>query len=278
MEYKSSVKWICLVLVAGFLMAGCAGTPDVNPMVQEVQVAYSQAEEDTMVVNNAPMALQKAEEALRQVEQLSRSGADSASIERQAYLALQQVKIAEKRAEIRAAQEQIKRASTELEILMENLSEADKKTMGAGPSKVEAKERAQQLRHFQAIETNRGLVIRFLDLRFAQEQASLTSSVEQPINELADFLSDYPERTVLIEGHTDNTGAASFNKSLSQKRADVVRDALISRGVNPDRIQSVGLGEEYPIASNDTEVGRRENRRVEVVISDESGNIPERES
>ena len=275
MDTLSSVKGLCVMSVL-FVMAGCAGTPDVNPMMQEVEQAYNETEKDTLVLKNAPVALREAEEALQRARQSASSGEAESSVERQAYLAMQRVKIARKTAELRAAREQMQRASTELKILMNNIRESERKQNGMSLAQKGAEERARQLRNFSARETERGLVIRFLNLNFERESASLTSRVEGSINELADFLEAYPERNIRIEGHTDNTGSANFNRTLSQERANVVRDALISRGINTDRIEAVGFGEQYPIAPNDTEAARRQNRRVEVVISDESGVIGER--
>jgi outer membrane protein OmpA-like peptidoglycan-associated protein len=82
----------------------------------------------------------------------------------------------------------------------------------------------------------------------------------------------------MIEGHTDSTGSEQYNQRLSENRAKAVRDALMMKGLNSARIQTVGYGEQYPATGNETTEGRQRNRRVEVVISDEKGNIPQRTS
>ena len=89
------------------------------------------------------------------------------------------------------------------------------------------------------------------------------------IDRLAEFLKKYSTRNVLIEGHTDSIGTETYNLGLSQRRADAVKTALIVRGINPDRLTSTGYGESRPIASNATDAGRQENRRVEIVILNE---------
>jgi outer membrane protein OmpA-like peptidoglycan-associated protein len=80
------------------------------------------------------------------------------------------------------------------------------------------------------------------------------------------FLSQYPERGVLIEGHTDNVGSAQFNQNLSLKRAESVRRYLADHGVQSQRLTVSGLGFERPVASNESATGRQQNRRVEVII------------
>jgi outer membrane protein OmpA-like peptidoglycan-associated protein len=139
-----------------------------------------------------------------------------------------------------------------------------------------AEERLRNLYNFQAQRTDRGWVIQSKNISFDSEKASLTSRGEAPINELVDFLNQFTERNIIIEGHTDNTGSESFNQKLSQQRADVIRDALIKRGISDSRIMSIGFGEAYPVDSNKTETGRSKNRRVEVFISDVSGKVPDR--
>jgi outer membrane protein OmpA-like peptidoglycan-associated protein len=86
------------------------------------------------------------------------------------------------------------------------------------------------------------------------------------LRELASSLDKYPDSDLLILGHTDSVGAAEYNKGLSVRRADAAAEYLISQGVRRSRVGTGGLGEEEPVASNDTDAGRRQNRRVEVAI------------
>jgi outer membrane protein OmpA-like peptidoglycan-associated protein len=86
------------------------------------------------------------------------------------------------------------------------------------------------------------------------------------IQRLSAFLAEYPEKTLLIEGFTDNTGTVAFNQDLSERRALSVRNALINEGVNPARLTTVGYGIARPVADNNTAEGRLRNRRVEIVI------------
>lgn len=104
------------------------------------------------------------------------------------------------------------------------------------------------------------------DILFATDSASLQPSIRDELRSVAASLYDYPASTVQVIGHTDNVGDASYNYDLSQRRANAVTDALISNGVAATRLQSLGRGEDQPVASNLTAEGRAQNRRVEIVI------------
>jgi outer membrane protein OmpA-like peptidoglycan-associated protein len=86
------------------------------------------------------------------------------------------------------------------------------------------------------------------------------------LRQLAVSLQRYPETEVLIVGHTDSVGSDQYNLGLSNRRAESAKSFLVSQGINPGRIRTSGRGESEPIASNETEAGRQENRRVEVAI------------
>lgn len=102
---------------------------------------------------------------------------------------------------------------------------------------------------------------------FDTNSANLRPGSNTEIKKAADFLATYDEATLVIEGHTDNTGSAAYNKSLSQKRADAVRQVLISTfNIDPSRVTAAGFGEERPIADNTTAAGRQTNRRVVGVV------------
>ncbi|KAF0188168.1 MAG: OmpA/MotB domain-containing protein, partial [Gammaproteobacteria bacterium] len=88
------------------------------------------------------------------------------------------------------------------------------------------------------------------------------------LDQLAVFLNRYTDRSVTIEGHTDDVGNSASNQSLSQNRADAVRTYLVAEGVAVSRFVSSGMGESAPVASNDSATGRQQNRRVEVIIAD----------
>lgn len=104
------------------------------------------------------------------------------------------------------------------------------------------------------------------DILFAVDSTHITPSLRSDLSVLAQNLINYPNSTIQIIGHTDNTGSADYNQSLSKERALAVSSILQQNGVPQFRIQSTGRGESQPIASNLTPEGRAQNRRVDVVI------------
>lgn len=104
------------------------------------------------------------------------------------------------------------------------------------------------------------------DILFSTDSATLRSDLQGDLRALANNLDKYRDTTIDVVGHTDNTGAASYNQDLSQRRAQSVAAILISSGVNSSRIRAYGRGEDSPVASNLTPDGRAQNRRVEIII------------
>ncbi|MDO5369211.1 OmpA family protein [Paracoccus sp. (in: a-proteobacteria)] len=101
---------------------------------------------------------------------------------------------------------------------------------------------------------------------FAFDSAAVSGPAQNDLYALARNLQQYPNSTVQVIGHTDSTGAAAYNMDLSQRRARSVASILTAGGVSPNRIATQGMGMNQPIASNATEAGRAQNRRVEIII------------
>ncbi|MEJ5286698.1 MAG: hypothetical protein CH6_0321 [Candidatus Kapaibacterium sp.] len=113
------------------------------------------------------------------------------------------------------------------------------------------------------VELGRKLIIE--NLLFDTNSASLPDTVKE-LEVLYQFMKNKPNVTILVEGHTDDRGSHPYNDKLSLMRAESVKNYLVSRGINPERIKTVGYGKRKPLAPNDTEFGRRLNRRTEIVI------------
>lgn len=133
--------------------------------------------------------------------------------------------------------------------------------------------RAKLLAQFNRVlptrDSPRGLVVNMGDVLFDTGKADLRPPAREALARLAGVVSNYPSLHLDIEGHTDSTGTADFNQTLSEKRANAVRDYLISQGLIPARLAAFGLGQDNPVADNSTAAGRQQNRRVEIVISGE---------
>ncbi|GAB4051573.1 DUF937 domain-containing protein [Spirosoma litoris] len=104
-------------------------------------------------------------------------------------------------------------------------------------------------------------------LLFETGKASLKPDSKDEVKNIAEILKAFPEVNIKIGGYTDNTGSATLNKKLSQERADVVMAELVQLGIDKSRLAAEGYGPEHPVASNDTEAGRAENRRIAVRVT-----------
>ena len=144
----------------------------------------------------------------------------------------------------------------------------------------EAEARTRQLEAMlaglAAKETERGMVVTLNDVLFNIDQSQLKPDGMRNVQKLSEFMKQYPQRTVLIEGYTDSTGSSAHNMDLSNRRAEAVRAALESMGVARERMAARGYGEAYPIAANDTSGNRQLNRRVEIILSGDNGRVAAR--
>lgn len=153
---------------------------------------------------------------------------------------------------------------------------AESNALAASLAKKEANlasEQAQSLRrqldNLQLRQTESGVVVTLGDVLFETGQTELKQDTVTGLVEVVDLLQSEPGKKIRIEGHTDSVGEASTNLRLSQQRADAVLTALVDLGVEASRIKSVGMGEDFPIATNDTPEGRSQNRRVDVILLDD---------
>ncbi|MEM1237902.1 MAG: OmpA family protein [Pseudomonadota bacterium] len=140
--------------------------------------------------------------------------------------------------------------------------------IGQQVDKQEAELRAQLGSDVQIIRDGNELTVRMpQDILFDVDSADLRPDLQGDLVSLADSLQRYPDSTVTIVGHTDNTGTAEYNQNLSQRRAEGVAGILLANGVPSSRVRAFGRGENDPIDSNLTPEGRQQNRRVDIVIS-----------
>ncbi len=119
----------------------------------------------------------------------------------------------------------------------------------------------------------RGEVLTLPDRDFTHSHAKLGSAATDELKELVQVLRDYPKADLIVEGYTDNRGNGHRDERISLERADVVKQTLVTDGVEATRISARGLGPADPIADNATKAGREANRRVELVFSDSDGHF-----
>lgn len=204
---------------------------------------------------------------------------------REANSAQRSAEYAQRRAEASQRQSEASQLSAEAaqrqsSVERQAANDAQLSAQAARQQTADAESRARQLesqlKEMEAKKTDRGMVITLGDVLFDTNKSQLKSGGMRNVQKLADFFKEYPLRTVMIEGFTDSTGSTRSNQQLSDERANSVRVALLGMGMGAERITSRGYGESYPAADNDTLAGRQLNRRVEIVISDDSGKIAPR--
>ena len=185
-----------------------------------------------------------------------------------------------RRREAEAAREQELSASREAEMAREEAQQArrlaDSRASEAELARREAElamaqmdSLKRQLENLQLRETESGVVVTLGDVLFNTGETVLRDEAMTSLVEVVDLLQTEPDKAIRIEGHTDATGPAETNLRISQERADSVMAALVSLGVDAGRMKAVGMGEDFPIASNEDEAGRTSNRRVDVILLDE---------
>ena len=131
----------------------------------------------------------------------------------------------------------------------------------------QAKELKQNIPGARVERVGEGIAVTFESgLLFDFDSHQIRPEAAKNLRALANSLDKYPGSDLLIVGHTDQVGPASYNQKLSQDRADAAAEYLVSQGVRQSRVSTKGMGETEPIASNETEAGRQQNRRVEVAI------------
>ena len=105
------------------------------------------------------------------------------------------------------------------------------------------------------------------DVSFEKNSAAVSPGFQTELNRIADIMRKYPKTVIQVEGYTDSSGSEQYNMDLSQRRAESVKNILVSKGIASSRIRTIGFGETMPLFANDTQIGRHQNRRVEIKIA-----------
>jgi outer membrane protein OmpA-like peptidoglycan-associated protein len=240
-----------------FVLAGCTALPNADPpALVEARASVAAAQADAEVAARAPAELQAARDSLARAE---RAQGDPAELAHRAYLAAQRSRIARELAQARrhdaeiavAGEEKYRAAAAEAALARARAAQEAQSLSG--------RELARELERLQA------------GLRFESGRAALKPLGRRALENVARILRQDPERSLVIEGFTDDRGSEQANRVLSERRARAVRAALVAAGVPEERLVARGLGESYPVASNASPAGRQLNRRVEILIGEHAG-------
>ncbi|MGD0503338.1 MAG: OmpA family protein [Steroidobacteraceae bacterium] len=260
-------------------IAACASMPKPNAALEAARTEVQTAQANPNVIRYAPVDLDAAKKQL-DVAQAAYLRHDDPAVAQPAYLATQMARLAEahgaaKADDARVAAGRGERDRIQLDARTREVDTAKVATSAAVQQRDQATEQAARLQaevdQLKAKPTPRGLVLTLGDVLFDTGKAQLNPGAARKLDQLAQFLTEHPERRVQIDGFTDSVGTESYNQTLSQARADAVKSALVTRGIDASRVGSQGYGKGFPVADNADSGGRQLNRRVEVVIGDESG-------
>jgi len=273
------------------LAVGCAGQRPAS--LDRARSSLMQAQQDPLVVRYAPAQLNEAQATMTQAESIWNNKGDREETSHLAYLAEQKARIAAAVAQQKVAEDEAQRLhaqrddirlgarTREADVAHAQAEAATDRAVAATDQAQAATARAQvleqELADLKAKDTERGLVMTLQEgVLFEYNKAELKPGAMRNLEPLLTFLREHPDRALLIEGYTDSTGSDSYNLELSQRRAEAVRNFLVSNGMSADRVLARGYGESYPVTTNDTEAGRQQNRRVEIVIAHEGHQVAER--
>ena len=300
-------------LAVALLVGACSSAPKTTGLLDQTRSDFRTAQNDPKVATNAPLELKQAGDALAQANAAATDNDSDEKIDKLAYVAKQKIALTQEIAKKKTAEAEVANAGQERDQmrLAQRTNEANMAKNSAEQSQAaaqvaqaqalaaqqqtqiaqdqaaaaqrttqDAKARATQLEaqlaDLAAKQTARGMVITLGDVLFGTDLARLNAEGMRTAQKLANVLKENPQRSVLVEGFADSTGASAYNQALSERRAGAVQSALLELGVARERVALRGYGESYPIAANDTAPNRQLNRRVEIVLSDDTGKISNR--
>jgi len=263
------------------LLAACSSTPDRIEELETARAIVPQVEASPRA-GIAATNVSEARKSLDRANKLVDSGGRVGDIEFEAMVASRNAQIANEKILTAQAQEEIEKGTAERQAVLIEAREAEarrrqQQAQNAQEQAELAEHRAstleQELSDLRAKKTDRGMVLTLGDVLFDTGMATLKPGAYTTIDRLATVLKEAPDRKVMIEGHTDSVGTDDYNRQLSERRAAAVQTALLERGVTSNQITAVGKGETFPVASNDNAAGRQQNRRVEMVFTDDASQV-----
>ena len=270
---------ILLSACAALALAGCATRQPPAELVSARQ-AVAVASQDADAAKAGAVQLQEARTSLDLAEKAFAEREKASVVREYAYAASRNADVARQQGAEGRAREAIAAGEGERNrVLLEARTVeveqakavAEVNAAAADEAQAEADALKAAMAAMQARETERGMVVTLGDVLFDTNQAVVRPEARSNLERISAFLAEYPGVRAVVEGHTDSRGSDDYNRALSERRADAVRAVITRGGVAADRVRASGLGEAYPVASNETASGQQENRRVEIVFSDASG-------
>jgi outer membrane protein OmpA-like peptidoglycan-associated protein len=277
---KLSNTVVLSVAIAAILSA-CNTAPPRNEALETARTTVPQVE-------NSPRAgvaaadIANARKSLEAANRLDASKAKRSDIEYEANNAVTSAQIASEKILTAQANEEIANGNAQRQAVLlqarerevqKSADQASNARQQADASAARADSLEAQLADLKVQKTERGLVLTLGDVLFDTGQATLKSGANSTLDRLATALREDSGRKVIIEGHTDNVGSDASNQGLSERRAQAVQTALSERGVARSQLSSLGKGENFPVASNDSADGRQSNRRVELIFSEDQKRV-----
>jgi outer membrane protein OmpA-like peptidoglycan-associated protein len=269
------------------LLAACASTPPDNPALVSAREAVAKLESDPLATQQAGKPLQEARDALAQAEAANKNQKQPET-EYYAYIAKRKADLGEAVTDENRARQRISQSQSQRDqVLMQNREReaqaARDQAAAAQAQAALAQQQAQsadaqaaaaqkELADMQAQQTARGIILTLAsNFLFDTNSDVLKPGTDEKIGRVAAFMQEHQTVQVHIEGHTDSTGGDAYNQALSQRRAQSVVQALVTRGVDASRLTAYGKGKDVPVATNSTAEGRQQNRRVEIIFSNLKG-------
>jgi len=238
------MSMFAIFLSVALFAIGCSTTSE----LRQAQQSYSEAHNTPMIAQKAPTALSDAQMALEKAE-------NAKTFEEQihyAYIAQRNVDLAK----LQSSQAEASMKAAQLE--------QERNDLYAALSSQEAAKAQQELRGFRS--ERQAMAPSISTPVFGFDQAQLLPDDQRSLEQLSSFLKENPDRSILVEGFTDNIGSDAYNVGLGKRRADAVAKALEADGISPERITTRGIGAAFPAAPNTTVTGRQQNRRAVITI------------
>lgn len=273
------------------LLAGCASAQPPAELVN-ARAAYTRASTGP-AAQLTPADLHTAKQTLDEAEKSFADDGASEKTKNAAYTAERRVQIAEVRANVLAAQRQKEQLIAQANANQASALQSTTAALGRTKEQLEAERTALQSEQARRIEAEkrakeaadnlakiasvkqepRGMVITLSgSVLFATNKSELLPAAQSKLQEVAKALTQQDKDSkIVVEGHTDSQGADDMNMALSQRRAESVKNYLVSQGMAADRITATGVGEGRPIADNTSAEGRANNRRVEIIVQAAEG-------